>query len=159
MKFGTKVFAALLMFSSLSSFANEEIGNPSLHAALAQPTGVAVVPYSPIRIVGDTAYLSGMLPFDPANPGKLKHGDIETLTQQVIQNIQAVLRKEGLSLNNIVKTTVFMTHLREFEDMNKAYLKMFGNNAHLPARSTIQVAALPLGSRIEIECVAYLGKR
>ncbi len=114
----------------------------------------AVGPYSQAIRAGDTVYCSGQLPVDPAT-GELLTGEIGDLARCAIANLQAVLAAAGATLGDVVKCTVFMTDLAEFPAMNAAYAELFGS--HKPARSTIQVAALPLGARLEIEAVAVIG--
>jgi 2-iminobutanoate/2-iminopropanoate deaminase len=111
----------------------------------------AVGPYSQAIRVGDLVYTAGQVPLDPAT-GKLVDGDIQAQTRQVIQNLKAVLEAAGSSLNNVVKTTVFLQDMNDYAAVNEVYASFFADGA--PARSAVQVAALPLGSRIEIEVVA-----
>lgn len=113
-----------------------------------QPLG----PYSHAVRIGDLLFLAGQIPLDPAT-GSLAGPDISTQTQRVLLNIQAILVDQGLSLRNVVKATVFMTDLTEFAEMNTVYGKFF--DAEPPARSTVQVAALPRASKVEIEVVAH----
>lgn len=148
----SKAAFALAVLSSLTAFADADNRKYDLSP---NPKPVLNLPFSPIRILGDTAYISGTLPIDPAT-GKLREGTIDELTQQIFENIQRVLASEGLSLNDIVKTTVLLTDIKDFAEMNRAYARILAGNEILPARSTIGVAALPLGSRIEIECIAQL---
>ena len=111
----------------------------------------AVGPYSQAIVAGELVFCSGQIPFDPAT-GKLVEGDIAVQTARVIDNLRAILAAAGSDLAHVVKTTVFLTDLGDFKPMNEEYARRFGE--HKPARSTIQVAGLPLGARIEIECVA-----
>lgn len=111
----------------------------------------AVGPYSHAVVSGDLVFCSGMVPIDPAT-GKLVEGTIEEHTARALANLEASLQAAGSDLGHVVKTTVFLTDLGDFKGMNEEYARRFGD--HKPARSTIQVAALPLGARIEIECVA-----
>lgn len=97
-------------------------------------------------------FVSGQLPIDPKT-GKLISGDIKVLTRQVIDNLEAILRSGGSSLELVVRAEVFMTDLKDFSGMNEEYGKRFKGPV-TPARQTIQVAALPLGSPIEISCIA-----
>lgn len=110
-------------------------------------------PYSQGIQVGDLFFLSGQIPLDPIT-GKLVAGDIQTQTRRVLDNIHEVLKGAGVSLNQVVKTTVFMLDLKEFSDMNAVYSEYFG--APFPARSTVQVAGLPANARVEIEVVASI---
>jgi 2-iminobutanoate/2-iminopropanoate deaminase len=117
-------------------------------------TGKAIGPYSLGIAVGDTVYLSGQIPLDGAT-GKLVDGGIEAQTEQVFANIKALLDSAGLTFAHVVKATVFMTDLKEFQAMNGVYQKHMP--APFPARSTIQVAGLPMGAKVEIEVIAVRG--
>jgi 2-iminobutanoate/2-iminopropanoate deaminase len=111
----------------------------------------AVGPYAQGIAAGSLVFCSGQIPLDPAT-AKLVDGNIGVRTERVLKNLEAVLRAHGLGLNHVVKTTVFLTDLADFDEMNSAYGKFFQDQA--PARSTIQVAALPKGANIEIEAIA-----
>jgi 2-iminobutanoate/2-iminopropanoate deaminase len=115
----------------------------------------AIGPYSQAVAVDRgglrTLYCSGQIPLDPAT-GELVPGDVTAQTERVLQNVEAVLRAANLSFAHVVKTTVFMTDLGEFAKMNEVYARRFP--ASPPARSTVQVAALPRGAKVEIEVVA-----
>jgi 2-iminobutanoate/2-iminopropanoate deaminase len=110
----------------------------------------AVGPYSQGVQVGKFLYLSGQIPLNAA--GELQQGDIVIQTVQVLENIKALLAEAGLCPADVVKTTVFLTDMANFAEMNRVYAEYFPLNP--PARSTIQVAALPKGAAIEIEVVA-----
>ena len=110
----------------------------------------AIGPYSPAIKLGDFVYLSGQIPLD-ANTGELVAGGIQEQTHQVFRNIVALLSEMELETRHIVKTTVFMTDLAEFNEMNEVYGTYF--DEPYPARSTIQVVALPKGAKVEIECL------
>ena len=112
---------------------------------------VAGAPYSVAIDTGSTVYVSGQVPLDPAT-GKLVPGDIKAQTEQGFANLNSALSAAGLSLAHVVKSTVFMTDLAEFGAMNEVYARQMP--APFPARSTVQVAALPLGAKVEIEVVA-----
>lgn len=111
----------------------------------------AIGPYSQAIEAGEWIFCSGQIGLDPAS-GRLVEGGVEAETRRALQNIRAVLEAAGLGFEDIVKTTIFLVDLREFEAVNKSY----GEHARAPypARSTVQVAALPRGARIEIEAVA-----
>ena len=111
----------------------------------------AIGPYSQAIRAGDFIFAAGQTPIDPAT-GNLVEGEIETQTRRVLDNIKAVLAAAGSGLDKVVKTTVFMTNLGDFARMNAVYAEYFPANP--PARSTVQVSALPKGAMIEIECVA-----
>ncbi|MFI5180858.1 MAG: RidA family protein [Thermoanaerobaculia bacterium] len=113
----------------------------------------AIGPYAQAVKVGNLLYTAGQIPLDPATM-KLVEGDITVQTARVFDNLEAILRGAGATLANVVKTSVFLADLRDFAAMNEVYAARFG--AHRPARSTMQVAALPAGARIEIELVAAL---
>ena len=112
----------------------------------------AVGPYNHAVRIGDLLFSAGQIPLDPAS-GNLVAGDIKAQTERVLQNIQAILDDQQLTFANVVKTTVFLTNLADFAAMNEVYAKYFTSD--YPARSTIQVAALPKGANVEIEFVAH----
>lgn len=121
---------------------------------ISTPSAPAVAgPYSPAVRAGDWIVLAGQIPLDPAT-GTLVSGDATAQAQQVIDNIVAVLGDCGAALTDVAKTTVFVTDLGDFAAVNKVYAAAFGD--HRPARSTIQVAALPAGAKVEIEAWVYL---
>lgn len=111
----------------------------------------AVGPYSPAVKVGNTYYLSGQVGLNPES-GKLVEGGITAQTEQVLKNVSTVLASLGLSLSNIAKSTIFLTDMGNFQTVNTLYESAFGD--HKPARSTVQVSALPLGAIVEIEVIA-----
>jgi 2-iminobutanoate/2-iminopropanoate deaminase len=111
----------------------------------------AVGPYSQAIISGGFLFAAGQIPLDPAT-GELIAGDVSVQTERVLKNIEAVLRAGGLTFSNVVKTTVFLTDLADFAAMNAVYSRYFAEP--FPARSTIQVAALPKGAQVEIELIA-----
>ena len=111
----------------------------------------AIGPYSQAIAVDKFLFCSGQIPLVPETM-QLAGSDIETQTEQVLKKVTNVLKAEGMGLNNIVKTTVFMKDLGEFAKMNAIYQKHFGD--HRPARSTIEVARLPMDVKVEIECIA-----
>ena len=111
----------------------------------------AVGPYSQAVAVGNFLFCAGQIPLDPAT-GELIEGDVTAQTERVLQNVAGVLRANGMTFANVVKATVFMVDLGKFADMNAVYSKYFSEP--FPARSTIQVAALPKGSQVEIEVIA-----
>jgi len=113
----------------------------------------ALGPYSQAVSTGDLLFISGQLPLDPAT-GKFVDGNIAARTHRILKNLQAIAEEAGGSMDNIVKTTIFLTDLADFQAMNAAYAEYFTDSP--PARSTVQVAALPLGSNIEIEAILAL---
>ena len=114
----------------------------------------AIGPYSQAVRAGDTVYLSGQVPFDPATM-QLVTGDIEVQARRVFENLKAVAEAAGGSLAHAVKLTIFLTDLASFARVNEVMAAYFAQP--YPARSTIGVAALPRGAQIEIECVLHLG--
>lgn len=113
----------------------------------------AIGPYSQAVATGNLLFCSGQIPLDPRS-GQLITDDIVAQTECVLENLEAILRASGMNFENVVKTTVFLTDLNEFTAMNDVYKIYFAEP--FPARSTIQVAALPRGARVEIEAVAAL---
>lgn len=112
----------------------------------------AVGPYNHGVRFGDLLFCAGQIPIDPATTN-LVDGDIKVQTERVLENVKIILQDQGLSFANVVKSTVFLTNLADFAGMNEVYSKYF--TADFPARSTIQVAALPKGAIVEIEVVAH----
>jgi 2-iminobutanoate/2-iminopropanoate deaminase len=112
----------------------------------------AVGPYNHAVRVGDLLFCAGQIPIDPKD-GNLISGDIKAQTERVLENVKAILDDQKLTFANVVKSTVFLTNLADFAGMNEIYAKYFTEN--FPARSTIQVAALPKGANVEIEVVAH----
>jgi 2-iminobutanoate/2-iminopropanoate deaminase len=112
---------------------------------------VAIGPYSQGIRIGNFVYCSGQIPLDPET-GEIVPGDVNAQTRRVMENIAAVLRAEGLNFGNIIKTTIFLTNLADFQNVNELYGSYFKSDP--PARSTVQVAALPKGANVEIEVIA-----
>ena len=111
----------------------------------------AIGPYSHGVWAGGLLYLSGQTPIDPAT-GQLVEGGVTEQTEQVFRNLEAVVADAGLSMDDVVKCNVFLTSMGDFPEMNAVYAEHF--SAPYPARSTVAVAGLPLGARVEIELVA-----
>ena len=112
----------------------------------------AVGPYHHAVRVGDLLFCAGQIPISPAD-GKLIAGDIKAQTERVLENVKVILDDQKLTFANVVKSTVFLTDLANFAGMNEVYAKYFTGD--FPARSTIQVAALPKGAHVEIEVIAH----
>ncbi len=119
-----------------------------------KPAGApaAVGPYNHAVRMGDLLFCSGQIPLDPAT-GQIVAGDIRAQTERVLQNAGLILASENLGFGHVVKTTVYMTNLGDFAAMNEVYASFF-KEGH-PARSTVQVAALPRGAQVEIEVIAH----
>ena len=115
----------------------------------------AVGPYSHAISTGQLVFVSGQVPLDPATK-QLVEGDIGGQTRRVLENVQAILAAAGTSLAQVVKTTVFLADISDFAAMNAVYAEFFPQEP--PARSAFQVAALPLGARVEIEVIALAGE-
>lgn len=113
----------------------------------------AVGPYNHAVRVGDLLFCAGQIPVDPANPPGPFPEDVRGQTERVIQNIKLILEDQNLTLAHVVKSTVFMVNLADFAAMNEVYSKHFTGD--YPARSTVQVAALPRGAQVEIEVIAH----
>jgi len=113
----------------------------------------AIGPYSQAVKVGSLLFLSGQIPLETES-GNIVGESAGEQCRRVLMNVQAILESVGASLNNVVKCTVFMVDLGEFQDVNRVYGEFFQSDP--PARTTVQVSALPKGARIEIEVTAYL---
>ncbi len=111
----------------------------------------AIGPYSQAVRSGSFLFCSGQIPLDPKS-GEIVPGDITAQTQRVLDNIAAILKADGLTFDDVVKTTIFLTNLGDFQIVNKIYGSYFKQDP--PARSTVQVAALPKGANVEIEVIA-----
>jgi len=113
----------------------------------------AIGPYSQAVRAGNLVFCSGQIPLDPQT-GEFVSDDIAEQTRQVLKNLSAVLEAAGTSLNNVVKTTVFLSDMNDFVKMNEIYAEFFGENK--PARATVQAARLPRDAKVEIECIALV---
>jgi 2-iminobutanoate/2-iminopropanoate deaminase len=134
----------------------------SIHSAPAQDTGKKVVsspnapeaigPYSQAIRVGRTLYLAGQVAIDPKTKKMMTDASIEDQTRRVLDNLKAVLEADGLTLDHVVSTSVFLQDLNEFSRMNQVYATYFKSAP--PARATVQVARLPLDAKVEISAIA-----
>ena len=113
----------------------------------------AIGPYSQAVKTGDLVFCSGQIPIDPET-GDFVSGGVGEQTEQVLRNLNAVLKAAGASLDNVVKTTVFLADMNDFVAMNEIYTRYFSDNK--PARATVQAARLPRDARVEIDCIAIL---
>ena len=111
----------------------------------------AIGPYSQAVIAGDLIFTSGQIPLDPATQ-QMVEGDIRVQTERVMDSLQAVLEAAGAGFEQVVKATIYLADLGDFSTVNEVYGKRFPRSP--PARSTVQVAALPKGARVEIELIA-----
>ena len=123
------------------------------HVTATTDAPAAVGPYSQAIRCGETIYTAGQLGLDPET-GKLVEGGIQAQARQALRNLQAILTASGSSMANVVKTTVFLQDMADFRAMNEVYAAFFADAP--PARSAVQVAALPLGGLVEIEAVAIV---
>ncbi|HNS99167.1 MAG TPA: RidA family protein [Polyangiaceae bacterium] len=114
----------------------------------------AIGPYSQAVRAGDFVFCSGQIPLDPVS-GQVVEGDIRVQTEQVMNNLRAVLEAAGGGLDKIVKSTIFLVDLGDFGAVNETYARYFQGDA--PARACVEVSKLPRGVRVEIEATAYLG--
>ena len=115
-----------------------------------------VGPYNQAVQAGGWLYCSGQIPLDPATGEMVGGGDVEAETRQVLRNLKAVLNAAGTESSKVVRTTVYLIDLADFQEVNAIYAEMFGSGVS-PARACVQVAALPKGSKVEIDCIAWLG--
>jgi 2-iminobutanoate/2-iminopropanoate deaminase len=130
----------------MSSSEHRRVQSPGLPA----PAG----PYSPAQVFNRVVFVSGQGATDPAT-GELAGEDIESQTEQVLKNVSAILEAAGSNLQHVLRCGVFLTDMTEFARMNAVYGRMFGG--HRPARTTVQVAELPMkGLRVEIDAIAYI---
>jgi len=113
-----------------------------------------VGPYSQAIRAGDFLFISGQIPLNPQS--RKIEGNIKEQTERVIKNIEAILKAENSSLEDVVKVTVYLKDLKEFGEMNEIYERYFGNSK--PARVTAEVSGLPRNARIEMDAIAYLGR-
>ena len=111
----------------------------------------AIGPYSQAVVMNGFAFLSGQIPLDPST-NQMVEGDIAAQTERVLENLKGVLAACGSSLEQVVKTTVFLKDMSEFAKMNEVYARYFTENA--PARATVEAARLPRDVKVEIECIA-----
>lgn len=112
-----------------------------------QPVG----PYSQVVAAGDFLFLAGQIPLTPQ--GTMLQGDVEKQTRQVLNNLKAVLKEAGVTMNHVVKTTIFLANLSDFERVNRVYAEYF--EQPFPARSTVEASKLPKGATIEIDAIAH----
>ena len=112
----------------------------------------AIGPYSQAVKSGDLLFCSGQIALQPN--GELLEGTVEDQTHQVLKNMTAVLEEAGSSLNKVIKTTIFLADMNDFQTVNKVYSEYFGE--HKPARSTVEVSRLPKDVKVEIECIANI---
>lgn len=126
----------------------------TLQAISTDKAPAALGPYSQAILAGSMIFVSGQLPIDPA-VGKIAAQSIEDMTRQSLENAKAILASAGATLNDVSKVTIFIKDMNDFAQINGVYAEYFSE--HKPARSTVEVARLPLDARIEIEMIAVKG--
>ena len=126
-----------------------------LEAVETQAAPAPVGPYNQAVKAGGMLFCSGQIPLDPASGTLVGGGDVEAETRQVLSNLKAVLTAAGCSPQQVVRTTVFLVDLADFAKVNAIYAETFGQGVE-PARACVQVAALPKGAKVEIDCIAVL---
>ena len=131
------------------------MSSTALKAVITQKAPAPVGPYNQAVIAGGWLYCSGQIPLDPATGAMVGDGNVEAETRQVLSNLKAVLQEAGTDPSKVVRTTVFLVDLGDFQAVNAIYAEMFGDGVS-PARACVQVAALPKGSKVEIDCIAWL---
>jgi len=129
---------------------------PSVQAITTASAPAPVGPYNQAVLAGGWLYCSGQIALDPTNGVMVGQGDVEAETRQVLSNLMAVLTAAGAEPRQVIRTTVYLTDLADFQRVNALYGEVFGVGIS-PARACVQVAALPKGGRVEIDCVAWLG--
>ncbi len=110
-------------------------------------------PYNQAILAGDMLFISGQICIDPLT-GALKNQDIQQETHQVMHNLRSILTAADMAFHNVVKTTIFITDMNRFSEINEVYGKYFDNNSSFPARETVQVSALPKFVNVEISMIA-----
>ena len=128
-----------------------------MEAVVTEGAPAPVGPYNQAVKAGGLLFCSGQIALDPASGVLVGEGDVEAETRQVLRNLVAVLNAGGSSPGQVARTTVFLTDLADFGRVNALYAEVF-NGPVAPARACVQVAALPKGARVEIDCVALLGQ-
>jgi 2-iminobutanoate/2-iminopropanoate deaminase len=143
------VVVAFAIIGSIGGVGAQETGRKVI-ATPAAPN--ALGPYSQAIRVGKTVYVSGEIAIDPKTNQVMSNGTIEDQTRRVLENISAILAADGLTMDHVVSTTVFLTDINEFDRMNQVYATFF--KAAFPARATVQVARLGRDVKIEISAIA-----
>ena len=129
---------------------------PSVQAINTESAPAPVGPYNQAVLAGGWLYCSGQIALDPVNGVMVGQGEVEAETRQVLNNLIAVLKAAGAEASQVIRTTVYLTDLADFQRVNALYAEVFGSGIS-PARACVQVAALPKGGQVEIDCVAWLG--
>ncbi len=130
--------------------------SPGIEAVITSAAPAPVGPYNQAVKAAGVLYCSGQIALDPASGAMVGDGDVEAETRQVLANLQAVLTEAGCTPQQVVRTTVFLADLADFAKVNAIYAEVFGSGVS-PARACVEVAALPKGAQVEIDCIAVLG--
>ena len=130
--------------------------SPGIEAVITSAAPAPVGPYNQAVKAAGVLYCSGQIALDPATGAMVGDGDVEAETRQVLANLQAVLTEAGCTPQQVMRTTVFLADLADFAKVNAIYAEVFGAGVS-PARACVEVAALPKGARVEIDCIALLG--
>ena len=131
------------------------MSSKGLEAVETKAAPAPVGPYNQAVKAGGMLFCSGQIPLDPMTGVMVGDGDVEAETRQVLSNLESVLKAAGCTPQQVVRTTVFLTDLADFARVNAIYAEMFGQGV-APARACVQVAALPNGAKVEIDCVALM---
>jgi reactive intermediate/imine deaminase len=129
--------------------------SPAIEAISTSAAPEPVGPYNQAVKAGGMLYCSGQIALDPASGAMVGDGDVEAETRQVLSNLKAVLAAAGCTPQHVVRTTVFLADLGDFSKVNALYADVFGDGVS-PARACVEVAALPKGARVEIDCIAVI---
>ena len=129
--------------------------SPAIEAISTSAAPEPVGPYNQAVKAGGMLYCSGQIALDPASGAMVGDGDVEAETRQVLSNLKAVLAAAGCTPQHVVRTTVFLADLGDFSKVNALYAEVFGGGVS-PARACVEVAALPKGARVEIDCIAVI---
>jgi 2-iminobutanoate/2-iminopropanoate deaminase len=129
--------------------------SPAIEAISTSAAPEPVGPYNQAVKTGGMLYCSGQIALDPASGAMVGGGDVEAETRQVLSNLKAVLAAAGCTPQHVVRTTVFLADLGDFSKVNALYAEVFGDGVS-PARACVEVAALPKGARVEIDCIAVI---
>ena len=145
------LLALTVSLAFLTNCSNNPGMKPLLQPVMSADAPAPIGPYSQAVRTNGLLFCSGQIALDPTT-GEMRNGSIEEETLQVMKNMRAVLSEAGLSFANVAKTTIFLVDMNDFTIVNRIYGEQLGSAR--PARSTIQVSALPKGARVEIECIA-----
>ena len=130
--------------------------SPGIEAVITSAAPAPVGPYNQAVKAAGVLYCSGQIALDPATGAMVGNGDVEAETRQVLANLLAVLTEAGCTPQQVVRTTVFLADLADFAKVNAIYAEVFGSGVS-PARACVEVAALPKGALVEIDCITVLG--